>query len=194
MIQPINDMHAILLMEEIKKHPRISDIDTSSFYDEISNINIIDPDAFLEDLKNLNLKIYDSNNEKKFSIGMLLVNNNIDNYYVTKAKHRADKRGLKEGKFPYASIIGDLTFNSDIADMVKNSPAPYSLMGKLETREISQAENYIHKQKIPILIVVGADYNKIINWECRNTINITEPDGGFFKKTRVYMNNPFFNF
>ncbi len=194
MIQPIKDIHAILLIEELKKHPRLSNMDTSGLSDKISDVNILDPDNFVEDLKELDLKVYDSITNTKFSIGMFLIHDNIENYSINKSQHRSDKKGMKEGKFPYTSIIGDLKYSADIVDMMKNSTVPYSLLGKLETQEVSQADNYIYKQKTPILIVAGADYKKVMDWENKNTININEPDGGLLRKTRVYINNPCFNF
>ncbi len=164
----MDEVLAKRLADELERHPRITPPDTKMFFEVLANASIPDTSRFYEELPENRQVTEELDLFHQFSLRRVLRNDNASLIRVSGLKKVYETVARAFGIYSSDIMSRKLRENADLVEMMKSADHPFSLLGKFETYDHERPdERYVVTR--PVLVIPGADMDKLLEWESANT-------------------------
>ncbi|MBD3247276.1 hypothetical protein GF378_01500 [Candidatus Pacearchaeota archaeon] len=183
----MEEKYAQELVECLKKRSGLVSFDESQVLDSVKKTIIKPSSRFYEMIVSDMQTIYENDRYHYLFTSKILRNKNAQNYELSSSKRLAMDLAEKIGIHSSTHASRRLRLETGIPAILKlahNKGHPYSLLGRLDTYDVSQPDA-VYKRRKPFLITPGENKNPVIlSWEDIETNYEVEKPHWFFPLMR----------
>ncbi len=165
----------------LEKHPGLIPLDRARIVATLDQAYVPDTSRFHEIVPENWQSLEESDRYHRFSLRRILRNKNARVYDPNLLKLTYATVISVFGGYSSDDMARRLRMDEHLARMMIDNDHPFSLLAKQETVDFTDHEA-VYISKRPVLVIPGADMERVLKWESENTVYETEV--GIFRRPK----------